>query len=175
MSVNMLMVFAIGLFAPFYAIFIQKIGGTIAFAGFSWAIFSIAAGGLTLLFTKWELRVKEQELLLALGYVLRGIVFLSYAFMHDRTQLIVTQLVWGLAFAIGGPAFDATYSAHIDKEKSIAEWGNWEGVASIATGIAALVGGMLIESFGYQAVFLSMAIISFSLGIYIWQLPREYL
>ena len=31
-------VFVVGLFAPFYAVFIQNIGGNIAFAGFSWAL-----------------------------------------------------------------------------------------------------------------------------------------
>src|SRR3990167_8558754 len=70
--------FVVGMFAPFYAVFVEHvIGGNIAFAGFSWALFSIVAGILTLLFSNWELHVREQELLLALGYVIHGVVFLS--------------------------------------------------------------------------------------------------
>ena len=68
-------VFVVGLFAPFYAVFIQNIGGNIAFAGFSWALFAIVQGSLILLFSNWELRVKEQELLIALSYIVRGVVF----------------------------------------------------------------------------------------------------
>jgi DHA2 family multidrug resistance protein-like MFS transporter len=172
---NTTMVFIIGMLAPFYAVFVQEIGGNIAFAGLSWAIFSIVAGVLTLLFGNWQLRIKEQELLLALGYLIRGIVFLSYAFMGSMTQLIFTQILWGIGVALGTPAFDAIYSSHTDKEESIVQWGQWEGIAAIATGLAAIIGGILIQSIGYSLVFIGMSIMSILLGIYIWRLPREAL
>jgi len=174
-TANTAMVFVIGLLAPFYAIFVQKIGGNIAFAGFSWAVFSIVAGVLTLLFGKWQLKVKEQELLLALGYLIRGLVFLSYAFMGSIAQLIFTQVLWGVGAALGTPAFDAVYSTHTSKEDSIVQWGQWEGIAAIATGFAAIIGGILIQEVGYPVVFIGMAVICFLLGLYIWRLPREVL
>lgn len=174
-ATNSLLVFITGLFAPFYAVFVQRIGGNIAFAGFSWAVFSIVAGVLIFLFSNWELKVKEQELLIAFGYILRSGVFLSYAFMATIPQLIATQILWGIAVAIGTPAFDSVYSDHTTKESSIVQWGEWEGVAAIMAGLAALVGGVMIQYFGYQAVFMSMAAISLCLGIYIWRLPREVL
>lgn len=172
---NSIMVLVIGLFAPFYAVFVQSIGGSIAFAGLSWAILSIVAGGLIFLFANWELKVKEQELLLATGYIIRGVVFLSYAFMGTLTQLIVTQVLWGVATALGTPAFDSVYSAHTTREDSIVQWGGWEGIAAIATGAAALIGGIIIQTFGYPPVFIIMALISATLGVYIWSLPRELL
>lgn len=174
-AVNTTMVFVIGLLAPFYATFVQRIGGDIAFAGFSWAVFAIVAGVLTLLFGKWQMKVKEQELMLALGYLIRGLVFLSYAFMGSMSQLIFTQVLWGVGAALGSPAFDAVYSSHTTKEESIVQWGQWEGIASIATGLAALAGGILIQEMGFSAVFIGMAVISFLLGIYIWRLPRKLL
>jgi len=172
---NTSMVFIIGLFAPFYAVFVQKIGEGIAFAGFSWALFSVVAGVLILLFSRWELRIKEQELLLALGYFIRGIAFLSYAFMGGVAQLLFTQILWGIGAALGTPAFDSVYSVHTDKENSIVQWGQWEGIAAIATGLAALIGGILIQVAGYFYVFIGMAIFSMMLGVYIWRLPREIL
>jgi len=173
--VNTGMVFVIGMFAPFYAVFVQKIGGNIAFAGFSWAVFSIVAGILILLFTRWELKVKEPELLLMLGYIIRGVVFLSYAFMGSLTQLILTQVIWGFAAAVGTPAFDAVYQSHTVKEHSIVQWGGWEGIAAIATGVAALVSGIFIQMFGYTSIFLGMAFFCFFLGFWVWKLPRELL
>lgn len=174
-TTNSIMLLITGLIAPFYAVFIQHIGGTIAFAGLSWAIFSIVAGILIFLFSQLELKIKEQELLIALGYILRGGVFLSYAFMANSTQLLVTQVLWGIAVALGAPSFDAVYSNHTSKDASIIEWGEWEGVAAIVTGLAALFGGLLIQTFGYQVIFLIMALISTALGIYIWSLPRDLL
>ena len=172
---NSIFVFIMGLFAPYYAVFIQNIGGTIAFAGFAWAIFSIVAGVLILLFSSWELKMKEPELLLAFGYILRGGVFISYAFMTSLPQLIVTQIIWGVAVALSTPAFDSLYASHTDKEASIAQWGGWEGIAAIMTGVGALIGGIVIQNFGYQAVFIAMAAISFGLGAYIWKQPRDLL
>lgn len=174
-AANTLMNFTIGIFAPFYAVFVENIGGTIAFAGLSWALFSVVAGLLTLLFRRWQLRVKEQELLLALGYIIRGTVFLSYAFMGGIVQLLLTQVLWGIASALGTPAFDAVYSAHTRQKDSIVQWGQWEGISAIATGLAAIVGGVLFQFIGYSPVFVGMSLLSFVLGIYIWWLPRKLL
>ena len=174
-TVNSVLVFVMGLFAPFYAVFVQQIGGSIAFAGLSWAIFSIVSGALIFLFSNWQMKVKEPELLIALGYILRGGVFMSYVFMTNIPQLIITQVFWGVAAALGTPAFDSVYSNHTTKENSIVEWGRWEGIAAIVTGVAALVGGIFIQTFGYETVFIIMAVISFGLGIYVWKLPREVL
>ena len=174
-AINAVFVFIVGLFAPFYAVFVQKIGGNIAFAGLSWAIFLIVGGILIFLFSNWGLKIKEQELLIALGYILTGGVFLSYAFMASIAQLIVTQILWGVAAALRSPAFDSVYSNHTTQENSLVEWGQWEGIAAIVTGIAALVGGLFIQAFGYAVIFLIMAATSFFLGIYIIRLPRDVL
>ncbi len=174
--VNTAMVFIVAMFSPFYAIYVQdKIGGNLAIAGFSWAVYPIVAGISIFLFSQLGVKVKEQELLLAVGYFIRGLVFLSYAFMGGIAQLISTQVLWGIASALGGPAFDATYGKHTSNEKSIAEWGQWEGMAYIATGAAALISGFVIQLVGYFWLFCLMSAASIFLGIYIWLLPRDLL
>jgi len=175
-SVNTAMVFIVAMFSPFYAIYVQdKIGGNLAIAGFSWAVYPIVAGILIFLFSQWGMKVKEQELLLAVGYFIRGLVFLSYAFMGSIAQLIFTQVLWGIGSALGVPAFDATYGKHTSSEKSIAEWGQWEGMAYVATGAAALISGFVIQMVGYFWLFCLMSAASIFLGIYIWLLPRDLL
>ncbi len=167
--------FVVGLFAPFYAVYVVKIGGSVALAGISWALFSIVAGVLTLLFSSWELEIKEQELLIASSYLLKVVVFISYAFMSSIPQLFLTQIIWGVSSALNNPAFDALYTTHTSKDSLIGEWGGWEGISAISTGLAALIGGIAIEIIGYQSIFIVMALISLGLCIYIWRLPREVL
>ena len=162
--VNTVINFTVGMFAPFYAVFVAKIGGGAALAGISWALFSVVSGILILLFSKWELQVKRQFILLAVGYIFRSAVFLSYAFMHSIPQLLITQVLWAIASAVGTPAFDALYTSSTSKETAIVEWADWEGVSAIATGIAALVGGLMIQTVGFKILFIIMAIISASLG-----------
>ena len=170
--VNTIITFTVGMFAPFYAVFVEKIGGGAALAGISWALFSIVSGILILLLSKWELRIKRQHILLAVGYLIRSVVFLSYAFMRNISELLVTQVLWGIASAIGTPAFDALYTSSTSKETAISEWGDWEGVSAIATGIAALVGGILIQQVGFKILFILMSIISALLGG--WLLYQRY-
>lgn len=173
-AVNTMLVFVIGMFGPFYAIFIQKIGGTITIAGLSWALFGIVTGILTLLFARWELRVKRQVLLLALSYAIRTVAFLSYAFMDSLLQLLITQVLWGVAAAIGSPAFDSAYSSYTDHKQAVAQWASWEGVSSIASGLSALVGGFVIEVFGFRLLFLMMSGVMFFLSVYLWRLPKSF-
>ena len=165
--VNSVLTFVVGMFAPFYAVFVEKIGGGAALAGVSWAVFSIVSGVLILLLSKWELRVKRRHVLLAVGYLIRAVVFLSFAFMDNIPQLLVTQVLWGIASALGTPAFDALYTSNISKEAAIVEWGDWEGISAIATGLAALIGGLLIQTIDFKILFIFMAIIMAVLGIYI--------
>ena len=165
--VNTSLNFAVGMFAPFYAVFVQKIGGGAVLAGVSWALFSIISGILILFLSKWELRIKRRHVLLALGYLIRAMVFLSYAFMDNIPQLLISQVLWGIASALGTPAFDALYTSNVTEDVAIVEWGDWEGISAIATGIAALVGGLLIQTVGFKILFLFMSAITAFLGIYI--------
>jgi predicted MFS family arabinose efflux permease len=175
LMVNTILVFSTGLFAPFYVLFVEKIGGGIALAGLSWGLFSVVTGVLILIFSDWGLKVQRQERLVALGYTIRAVVFLSYAFMDNIPQLIMTQVLWGIGTAVGAPAFDVLYSKHTDNEGSLWQWGQYEGIASIAIGISALIGGLVIAGLGYQMLFIIMAIICLILGMYIWRLPKEVL
>jgi hypothetical protein len=67
--------------------------------------------------------------------------------------------------ALGTPAFDALYASSISEKEAIAQWGNWEGLSAIATGVAALVGGFLIQWVGFAPLFLLMAAVAAALGI----------
>jgi predicted MFS family arabinose efflux permease len=174
-NTNTTLVFVLGLFYPFYAVFVKTIDNSVLVAGLGWAVFGIVTGVLTLLFSRWGLKVKDQELLIALGYLIRTAVFLSYAFMGSLPQLICTQILWGIAAAIGSPAFDSVFSKHTTSKRAIAQWASWEGLSSIASGVAAIVGGIMIELCGFRIVFLSMAAITFVLALYIWRLPRKVL
>ena len=174
-TINAAIVFVMGMFGPFYAIFVESIGGDIGFIGLSWALYAIVAGILMLFFSRLELRVKEQELLLSLGYFLMSAAFLSYAFMDNIPQLIMTQVLLGIAVAVATPVMDSLYTAHTTREEAIAQWGGRDGLSAIASGVAALIAGVLIQGFGYGTIFMLMAVIMAFLGIYVWRLPREAL
>ena len=149
-----------GLFAPIYAIFVEQIGGNLVIAGTSYGIFSIAAGVLMFFISKWEDRVKHQERLIILGYLLSCIGYVGYFFIKEPWHLFVVQVIFGIGTAITSPAYDGIYSKNLDKGKFVSEWGFWESMRWIVTAVAASIGGYLASLYGFRFLFAVMFIIS---------------
>lgn len=107
-----------GLFGPLYAVFVEDIGGDLLTAGSAYAAFSVAAGILIFLISRWEDRVKHQEKLIIAGYVLSCLGYLGYIFVQSPFQLFAIQIVFGVGEAIGTPAYDGLYSSSWRRESS---------------------------------------------------------
>jgi predicted MFS family arabinose efflux permease len=167
--------FLTGLFAPFYILYVEKLGGDIEKAGTSLAVFSIVSGVLILAFSVWESSVKDKKKLYVGGLLLRALVFALYIYIDSYYMLLLTQFLLGISAALVNPSFDALFTEHLTKEKVIAEWGGWEGLTAIATGAASFVGPYLIIHFGFSFLFISMSLITTLIAIRLLMLPRETL
>lgn len=165
----------LGVLAPYYVIYVQKLGGTLELAGASLAAFSIASGVLILSFSVWESSIKDQRRLYAVGILLRAVVFFMYIFISSFYELILTQILLGISVALINPTFDSLFTKHLTKGKAVSEWGGWEGMAAIVAGIAALSGGYIIQTVGFVPMFIFMALISVCTGLYLLMLPKEVL
>ncbi len=175
LALSTLLTLLVGLFAPFYALFVEKIGGGIEIAGISWAVFSIVSGVLILLFTMWETHVVHKRKLLLAGLFLRALAFLSFVFITSITDLILAQVLMGISIALTNPSYDALFTHHTTEQKAISDWGGWEGLTSIAAGVASVTGGFLIKYFGYETVFLTIAACVFCMALYLSSVPKEML
>lgn len=149
-----------GLFGPIYAIFVEEIGGDILTAGIAYSAFAIASGVLIFILSKWEDHVKHQEKLVVAGFLMSCLGFLGYMFIKAPVHLFIVQIVFGIGEAIGTPAFDGLYSKHLDKGKYVSEWGLWESMDYIITGIAAIVGGVIANVYGFKFLFGIMFVFS---------------
>jgi len=114
---------AAGLFGPIYAVFVEDIGGDLLTAGAAYAAFSIGAGVLIFLLSKWENRVKHKERCIVAGYILSCIGFGGYLFVKAPVHLFMVQIILGLGEAVTTPAYDGVYSRFLDKGKFVFEWG----------------------------------------------------
>lgn len=152
--------FAAGLFAPFYAVFVEEIGGGAFVAGTSYSIYAVASGLSILASSKLENGMVDTQKLVVLGYFLSTIGFLGYLFVEAPIQLFAVQAVVGLATAVRSPAFDEVYSRNLDEGNYAYEWGIWESMYWIVSGLSAIVAGYIIQSFGFETLFLMMASMS---------------
>ncbi len=153
-------VLATGMFGPIYAIFVLRIGGDILTAGTAWAIFMIISG-VGIFFTGKVLdRLKKDKPAIILGFALESLVYLGYFFVSNVKQLFLIQILLGISQVILRPANDSFYTKYLEKGKLASQWAAWEGLWSIVTGIAALIGATIVKFFDFRVLFLVMFFIS---------------
>ncbi len=157
---------------PIYAIFVEEIGGGLLDASFAGGIFALAAGITTLISGRYSDKIKENELIIVLGYIIMGIGFALYLIVRSIEALFLIQIVIGFGEAIYGPAFDAVYSKHLERKKSGFQWGSWEAMSYFTTATGAILGGIIVTRFGFDAVFVIMSFLCFGSALYLYFLPR---
>jgi len=170
-----LFMFAFGMFSPIYAIFVQKIGGSITVASNAYALYWLVAGVLTFVMGKLENKLKETELAIMWSQFIMGLAYLMYYFSSNIIMLYLTQIIMGIGAAIFWPAFHAVYTKHVNGKKSAWQWSLYDGLAYILPALAAVLGGRLVVCYGFNIIFLIMAALSFVCALFILFLPRKVL
>jgi hypothetical protein len=151
---------AAGLFGPIYAIFVARIGGDILEAGGAYAAFSLAAGVMILLISRWEDHVRHKEKLIVISHTLGAMGILGYIFVASPLHLFAVQVVLGLAEAVGSPAFDGLYSRFLDRGRFASEWGLYDSMDYLVAAFSAGTGGVIASLFGFQVLFMAMFVLS---------------
>lgn len=149
-----------GLLGPIYAVFVEEIGGNLVTAGSAAAIFSIVSGILIYILGKVEDKIKHQENILIFGRILTFVGLVGYIFVKSPIYLFGVEIILGIATALSSPAFDSLYSKNLQKGKFASQWGAWESMCAITTGIAAIIGGVIAYKFGFKVLFVIMSIIA---------------
>lgn len=151
--VDIIFTFGAGLYGPIYAIFVNQIGGDILEAGMSWFIFMVVMGTLEIPFGKMADRYSK-KMLLAVSYALATFVIFSYMFITNIFELFVLQVIVGVAFAIGDPAWEAWFAGVIQKNQRGFSFATFHALSSYSQAGAALAGGFLAQFLGFQVLFL---------------------
>lgn len=172
---NGLILMAGAMLGPIYGLFVEKIGGSLMDAGIAGGIFAFVAGVTTLISGKYSDQVKENELIVVLGYLIMGTGFFLYFFVNSVFFLFAVEILLGIGQAIYAPAFDAIYSKHLDGHKSGTQWGAWESMNFFTTAIGSVLGGAVVAFLGFQTLFVIMAMLCFGSAIYIYNLKRSVL
>ncbi len=118
LSTNAMILMASAMLGPIYALFVERVGGDLMDASIAVGIFAFVAGLTTFVSGKYSDKIKENELIIVLGYIIMGTGFLLYFWVSSVVFLFIVQAIIGLGEAIYLPAFDAIYSKHLDGHKS---------------------------------------------------------
>src|SRR3989338_8110742 len=146
-------------FAPVFAIFVTKQidGGTFAVVGFAAAIFQIFKSGLQIPIAKYlDKNHGEYDdfYSMVLGTTLIALVPFLYLFATKANHIYMIQALYGIGASFAIPPWYAIFSRHLDKMQENVEWSLDSIAIGIGAAIAAAMGGLLAEKFGFQFVFI---------------------
>lgn len=157
--------FAEGMFGPLLAVFTAEVGGSILDISWAWSTYLIFYGILAINVGRVADRVDKARLMVW-GYGLNALFTFGYVFVDSPFTLLLVQAGLGIAAALAAPTWNALYDEYSDKKIDGSAWGLAGGSASIVTGIAIVVGGLVVEQFSFDILFLAMGVIQTIAFIY---------
>jgi DHA1 family multidrug resistance protein-like MFS transporter len=174
LAADTLVLIAGAMIVPYYALFVQKIGGDILDTGLAAGVYAVAAGFATLAAGRWSDRTARKEFIVAGSYLVLALCFVAYTFVHSIWQLLAVQVVVGLAQATYIPAYDALYGSHVGGIRTASSrWSFWEASNFFAIAIGALVGALIVHLTNFSGLLLTMAGLCIVSGVYLFTLPRR--
>lgn len=160
---------------PLYAVYVLKFVDGVMAVSISWAAFLVATSFFTFLVAKNGDKIKDKKNLLLGGYIIRIFCWLAMIFVHSLWPLVVVQIFLGLGESLGTPSFNAIFAKHLDKDKYISEYSSWSLVANLASASGILVGGIMVDHFGFRFLFLLMSLLSLISFFGVLLKPRQLL
>ena len=164
-GVDVLILSAFGLLSPLFAIFVTKqiVGGTATVVGFATAVYFIAKSLVQIpigRFIDKHSGEKDDFLVLIIGHLSLAVVPFLYLLARTPFHIYALQAVLGVADALVVPAYLAIFSRHLDKDHEGTEWSVRSVFVGTAAAIAGASGGVIVDSFGFEALFVSAGILA---------------
>jgi MFS family permease len=147
-----------GMLGPLFAIFSEEIGGDVLEIAALWAAFLVTSGICTATIGAWADRNGRHELFSLIGYVGNAVVTFGYLLVDAPWELAIVQVLLGLCSALATPTWYVLYVRSISSQPK--RQGFWLGLSSgqeeVATGVAALLGGLIVTAWGFRTLFVVM-------------------
>jgi MFS transporter, DHA1 family, tetracycline resistance protein len=161
--------FAASLFGPLYAIYVERMGAGIMPVCYAYSIQLFSITLFTFIVSKLGDKCRPKVYMLSIGFLIRAVCWFIYIFIHTIPQLYLLQFVMGIGDAFSGPAFDALFAEHLDKDKHIMDYSDWRVVANAAIVLGTTLGGLIVSHYGFRTLFVFMSILACmsSLGVLI--------
>jgi len=150
---------AVGLFGPFYYIFINNLGGSIENFGIAAGLLVLSGALFSLFAGKFSDKIGRKPFLI-IGGLTSAIVVLLYTFIGSIWQLYLLQIFTGVVIAGFETAEKAYLGDLTDFSKRGEEIGKYDAIIGVFEAFAIVVGGFLAGTFGFKFIFYIVSVIS---------------
>lgn len=108
------------------------------------------------------------------GILLFAVASLGCGLAQSINQLIVARIIQGIGGALLVPSSLALISATFSQEQRGQAIGTWSGFTAITTAIGPVLGGWLVETISWRAVFfINLPLAALVLAITLWRVPES--
>ncbi len=97
--------------------------------------------------------------MVVLGYFIYAIGAISFLFVHNEKSLIVVLLLNALGAGVTLPAYKTLFAKNEVRGRESEQWSWLDAGNMFAAAIGAGIGGIIIGSFGFKGIFVTMAAI----------------
>lgn len=159
--VEFLIAISLGMLGPYYAIYVEKVLNDSSLIGYSYAVFWITVGLTSPIFGKISDK-KNRNLLIMVGGCLSFIVSISYSLVSLAYQLLIVEVLNGIATSCFNPAYKALTAELTSKKNRGFEYGLIDSISYITYGIAALLATVIFTYFGFKFLFIFSGVFQFA-------------
>jgi len=172
-----------GLVSPVFAIFIvEKIVDNLSVAaktaGFASLCYLVTKAIFQLPLAKFlDKRQNQKDIFffLVTGTILASIVPIGYLFSSRAWHIFFWQTLFGFSMAMAHPSWLVIFTKHLDKGKETMEWALETTFLAIGSGIAGLIGGLIVASFGFKVLFILVSFLTLSSSFLLFLIKDEIL
>lgn len=154
-----------GLVNPIIAVFFteQVVGGDVALAGLAATSYFLVKSLLQIPVARWiDLHKGEWDDFIAMA--IGAFIYIVCAFLFIGVYLpwhvFAVQILYGIGSALYYPSWLAIFTRHADTDEEGLEWSLYYTGSDLSSALTAGLGGLLVANFGYQNVFLIVALAS---------------
>lgn len=152
--------FAIGLFYPFWIVFVQDFGGSIENFGFSVGLMVLASSITSYFSGKYSDRCGRKVFLIVSSFAMSGVVF-SYTLITSLLHLYILQILYGVVVAIQTTMKTALLGDLTFKHSRGLDVGRYDALVGLAAAITMMGGGFVIKYVGIETIFQVTALLIF--------------
>ena len=158
--------FAFGLLSPIFAVFVLKNidGGSLKVIGTAiacyWLMRTLTTVPLSRLMDKTD-GERDEFYFSIIGTFIISSMPLFYLFADKPWHIYLIQGILGLANSMAVPAWRILFTDHIDRGRIGFEWSLEDIAIGCAVGASAYIGSVLADKFGFQIVFVILAMLGY--------------
>ncbi len=162
-----------GLVMPIFALYIidQVKGGTIEMVGIAVGIYWIVKSTIQpfLAYRMDSIKGEHDDMIyLFRGAVIMTIVPLFFIFVTEIWHVFLLEVIRGVGMAMIVPTLNGVFTRHVNKDWESYMWSLQGTSIGLASGFAAIFGGLIAAFLGFKVLFVFVSFISFLAVIIIY-------